>query len=84
MTLYLQKQLQSFKSNNLQLQWVGRTRSQGLDGWIFVILIRHVRFLSIDIPDAMFVTVYDKICARVFRIRGLTICGINLIKMIDK
>lgn len=49
------------KTNNLQLQWVGRTRSQGLEAVGYLsFLIREIPDASIDLPDGMFVTVYDK------------------------
>ena len=49
------------KTNDLQLQWVGRTRSQGLEAVGYLsFLIREIPDAIIDPPDGMFVTVYDK------------------------
>lgn len=49
------------KTNNLQLQWIGRTRSQGLKAVGYLsFLIREIPDPSINIPEGMFVTVYDK------------------------
>jgi hypothetical protein len=49
------------RTNRMQLQWVGRTRSLGMDAVGYLsFLIREIPDPSKDIPDGMFVTVYDK------------------------
>lgn len=49
------------KTRNLNLQWVGRTRSQGLEAVGYLsFLIREIIDPSLKKPDGMFVTVYDK------------------------